>query len=114
MSKKKKIDPDWRTMPLDRLIMCLHTGTVRRKHVRYRLFRIREDKDMYDNGLRDFIEKQFKPGMFWKDFTFDWDVSPKDPLKLISPYEWNEEGGRHVILDSKTRICDPSAFTKQA
>lgn len=113
MAVKKKIDPEWRTMPLERLIMCLHSGQVRRKHVRYRLFRIREGKEQYDNGLKDFIEKQFKPGMKWSDFTFDWDVAPKEPLKVISPFEWNEAGGRMIVLDGKTRICEPSAFTKQ-
>lgn len=110
---KKKIDPEWRTMSLERLIMCLHTGTVRRKHIRYRLFRIREGKESYDNGLKSFMEKQFKPGMAWKHFTFDWDVAPKDSLKLISPYEWGELGGRMLVLDAGKQVCEPTAFTKQ-
>lgn len=113
---KTRIDKEWQTMPLTRLIMCIETKTVQRRQVRYRLFRIREDKDIYDNGLRSFIEKQFKPGMSWKNFTYEWDVAPNEPLKVVSPFEWQSCGGRvRSALDPTTGrpVCDPSAFTHQ-
>jgi hypothetical protein len=100
-------------MPLQKLILCLHGGSVLRKHVRYRLFRIREGKEEYDGGLKKFIENQFQPGMNWKNFTFEWDVSPNEPLKVITPFDWIKEGGRIVQLDSRNQICQPTAFTKQ-
>lgn len=113
---KTRIDKEWQTMPLSRLIMCLEAGTIQRRQLRYRLFRIREGKEEFDNGLKSFIEKQFRPGMSWKNFTFEWDIAPKEPMKVISPFEWQQHGGHvRAALDPTTGrpICDPSAFTHQ-
>lgn len=84
-----------------------------RRGIRYRLFRIRDGGDIakeHDKGLKSWIEFQFKPGMIWDEFTFTWDVSPSEPLKVISPFEWLAEGGG---IDPETGLCVPSGFTKQ-
>lgn len=82
-----------------------------RREIRYRLFRIREEKKEYDFGLKKWIELQFREGMTWANFTFIWDVSAIEPLKLIEPTEWD---GRMVFdVGSKKKICDPPAFTNQ-
>ena len=82
-----------------------------RREIRYRLFRIREGKSEYDKGLKKWIELQFREGMTWANFTFIWDVSAIEPLKLIEAMEWD---GRMVFdVGSKKKICDPPAFTNQ-
>ena len=83
---------------------------IRRK-IRYRLFRIREGKKEFDKGLKKWMELQFSEGMTWANFTFIWDVSSTDPLKVISPFEWDGQ----MIMDpsTKKKMCDPSAFTNQ-
>jgi hypothetical protein len=86
---------------------------IRRK-IRYRLFRIREGKSEYDNGLKAWIEMQFSENMNWGNFTFEWDVSAEDPLRVITPMEWLTTGGQLIFEPgTKTRACDPAAFTKQ-
>jgi hypothetical protein len=84
---------------------------VVRKQIRYRIFRIREGKSEYDLGLKKWFELQFAVGMTWDNFSFTWDVSSKDPLKIIDAIEWDGQ----VILDKQTgkRFCDPPAFTNQ-
>ena len=92
-----------------------------RRKIRYRLFRIREGKEEFDQGLKKLIESQFEPSMRWETFTFDWDVQANDPLKVVSIYEWAETGGKFEVIqvvcdDGVTRpqrICEPTAFTKQ-
>ena len=92
-----------------------------RRDIRYRLFRIREGKDEFDNGLKKLIEAQFEGGMQWPTFTFTWDVAPDDPLKVITPFEWLDHGGTFeeiFIIDEdghpkRKRICDPPGFTEQ-
>lgn len=83
-----------------------------RRGIRYRLFRIREGgrvAEEHDKGLKAWIELQFQPDMNWQGFTFNWDVSPSAPLKVITPFEWYSEGGQ--IDDG---LLDPPGFTKQA
>lgn len=85
-----------------------------RRGIRYRLFRIRDGgaiAEEHDKGLKAWIELQFKPGMVWEGFTFTWDVSPSEPLKVITPFEWQSSGGK---IDPETNLCVPSGFTNQA
>jgi len=91
------------------LIVGVETGKVSRRQLRYRLFRIRDGSEEHDQGLKAWFELQFKPGMTWKRFTFEWDVAPKEPLKLITKWEWTKYGGR---FDEVGR-CAPPAFTEQ-
>lgn len=92
-----------------------------RRKIRYRLFRIRENQFEFDKGLKKLIEAQFKPGMNWKTFTFNWDISANDPLKVVTPYEWKENGGefetQNVLCDDgivrQKNVCRPFAFTEQ-
>jgi len=92
-----------------------------RRTIRNRLHRIRQGRLEYDLGLKKLIEAQFHPNMSWENFTFEWDVSPKDPLEVITSYQWADHGGKFethrvqcddgIIRDQM--ICDPTAFTKQ-
>ena len=82
-----------------------------RRRIRHRLFMIRFGKDDgSQDDLKKHIESQFRFGMNWPTFTFAWDVSPIDPLKVITEEEWEKEGGRH---DHVTGSKNPSAFTHQ-
>jgi hypothetical protein len=86
---------------------------IRRK-IRYRLFRIRDGQKEYDNGLKAWIEMQFSEDMSWGNFTFEWDVAAAEPLKVITAMEWLTTGGTLVFEPgTKTKACDPAAFTKQ-
>lgn len=90
----------------------LKRGNVRRRDIRYRLFRIREGGERlheFDKGLKAFVELQFRSGMNWKNFTFVWDISATEFLKVISPFEWQSSGGKLT----KDGYCDPVAFTEQ-
>ena len=65
------------------------------------------------NGMEDLkkhMESQFKFGINWTTFTFAWDVSPKDPFKLITEDQWISEGGK---FDPVTGAHMPTAFTRQ-
>lgn len=72
-------------------------------------------------GFKKLIESQFKHPMNWENFTFEWDLSAKDPLKIITVYEWQEEGGtfeNRVVPDDRgnpvnQKFCQPTAFTRQ-
>lgn len=96
---------------------------VLRRKIRNRLFRIRDAIEQnknpekeHDSGLKAWMELQFQPDMTWYKkneqgeiiggFTFDWDVSAKEPLKLIIGFEWDGK------VDTDKR-CVPPAFTKQ-
>ena len=83
---------------------------IPRRLVRYRLFRIREGNDEVIDDLKQHIEEQFQIGMNWNNFTFVWDVSPNDPLKVIRDDQWRDEGGRHDPITGKKY---PPAFTHQ-
>lgn len=100
-----------------------------RRDVRGRLFRIRnaimqnripsaED----DSGLRAWMELQFGNNHKWYSlkngdvvggFTFEWDVSYKEPLKLIAPFEWDGEIDQDLLDKGGIRKCVPPAFTQQ-
>lgn len=84
--------------------------TVSRRQIRYRLFMIRQGKDTITDDLKSHIESQFQIGMSWKNFTFLWDVSPNDPLKVIREDQWKDEGGSYDGITGKKY---PSAFTHQ-
>ena len=92
-----------------------------RRKIRNRLFRIRQGNEDFDRGLRAFMEEQMTPDMSFEKFTFSWDVSPSNPLKVISVFEWVDEGGTfetlNVLCDDgimrPQKMCDPTAFTKQ-
>jgi hypothetical protein len=87
-----------------------------RKVIRRSLFGIRDavmkgklipEKQM---DLKEYIESQFEFGMNWSNFTFIWDVSARDFLKVIKEDQWEEEGGRY---DGITGMNYPSSFTHQ-
>jgi hypothetical protein len=104
-----------------------------RRKVRYRIFRIRDSlmkgqtpPTEYDDGLRAWIDLQLRSGMTWfrlekengreknvGGFSFNWDVSAKEPLKVIEAIEW--DGGIDQDLFEKCGVkkCVPPAFTKQ-
>lgn len=82
-----------------------------RSKIRYNLYLIRQGKYTREDDLREYIESQFTHGMSWKNFTFKWDVSPKDPLKVITQDQWVSEGGG---MDPVTGKMHPPAFTSQA
>lgn len=88
-------------------------GKIQRRDIRYHIFRLRDGVDFTSSPefsdyleLKEIIQKQFIDEMNWENFTFDWDVSANDPLKVITQFEWD---GR---VDLSKR-CDPPAFTKQ-
>jgi hypothetical protein len=114
MSRKRMEDHSG--TEIEPLIMACAAGKVERRQIRYRLFRIREGgrvADAHDKGLKAFIAKQFQPGMTWDNFTFEWDIAPNDPLKVIprtiTNYEWLDMGGAFDGADKKV----PPAFTRQ-
>ncbi len=85
-------------------------GNLSRRKIRYRIFRIRENKDeIKDDDFKAFIQSQFKKGHNWNNFTFDWDVGVNDPLKVISRDMWFDEGG---AIDKDGNLI-PAGFTGQ-
>lgn len=78
--------------------------SLRRRDVRYLLFRIKRGAlPTVDFNLRQHakivektISNQLKEkGLVWRGFTFKWDVSPTNPYKVIGKtiQEWLTEGG---------------------
>ena len=94
-------------MVIEELKKQILDGIVKRRNIRYRLFRIKERKSD-EIELKNYIESQFKNGMDWDSFTFNWDVAPNDPLKVIEPFEWILFGGKQNMFG-----CSPPAFTRQ-
>lgn len=87
------------------------TRAIRRK-IRYKIFRLREGKWETDKelaALKSWFEKQFQAEWNFADFTFLWDISAIDPLKVVTPFEWDGD----VVPGVGGKMCDPSAFTKQ-
>lgn len=82
-----------------------------RRLIRNRLYKIRLGTDDGTDDLKSVIEAQFKTGMTWYTFTFNWDISPTNFFKVITAKEWIAEGGR---FDAVTGRHYPPAFTKQA
>jgi len=107
--------------------MTLTLGDKRLRHfrrgIRNRLFKIRKgDYANVDNSaLKKFMEAQFAPEMKWETFTFNWDVAPDDPMKVITMFEWIDHGGTFDtinVLDDygntrQQKLCDPPGFTQQ-
>lgn len=83
-----------------------------RKQIRYRIFRIRDGKTEYDKGLKAWLQLQFTKNMNINEFTFTWDISAIEPLKVVQPMEWDGD----LVLDKSSgmKYCDPPAFTHQA
>ena len=91
-----------------------------RRKIRYRLFRIKDaaikgetPKKEHDSGLRKWMELQFPPGVTWNEYTFEWDVSAHEPLKLIIPMEWDGAYDSELYEKCGLKKCSPPAFTKQ-
>lgn len=91
-----------------------------RSDIRYRLFSYRNTGE-HIPGLVEHYESQFKNGWTWDNFSFVWDVSPRDPLKAVTQNEWLNEGGAHReerqttlagTVETVLRFY-PNAFTKQ-
>jgi len=104
-----------------------------RRKIRNRVFKIRqaliegkapEAED--DSGLKKWIELQFTSHMKWyklsnKDgnktvdggFTFDWDISAQEPLKIIDALEWDGAFDTVLLEKCNVRKCVPPAFTRQ-
>lgn len=113
MAKKKKAD----SLKQDELVVPADPATdpslpvfLSRRLLRNRLYKIRIGSDDIKDGLKSFIEAQFKPGMTWHTFTFNWDISPSNFFKVITVDEWEAEGGK---FDMVTGRHYPPAFTKQ-
>lgn len=94
------------------LVNDFQQNKLRRRHVRYKLFRIRDEHpDYLDDGLKEAIELQLDPnkGQTWDTFTFQWDVSANDPFKVIAKSEWVSSGGKF----DENGLRSPPAFTEQ-
>lgn len=117
-----------------------------RRKVRYIMFRIvRDQVDTLDRDDRQHVEvikehfdaELLKEGLVWTKFTFDWDVSPVDPYKIIKrdlrvwvsnggsfigrpPGMSREAWGKHVLsqlmqnFETSPLPTDPPGFTNQA
>jgi len=96
---------------IEKLKSQLTEGKLQRRHIRYKLFRLRDNTYEGDDGhiLKEFIEKQFKSNHNWNGFTFDWDVGVIDPLKVITIDQWMANGGKFDELGRRS----PPAFTNQ-
>lgn len=112
-----------------------HRGLIlARRMIRKRMFRIRnalmrgeQPAHEDDAGLRAWMDLQLGPHKQWymlgKDargnpasiggFSFDWDVSFKEPLKVIEPIEWDGHVDQELYQKTGIRQCVPPAFTKQ-
>lgn len=90
------------------LANLVDSGKLQRRHIRYKLFQIRLNKEI-DLELKEYIENQFKKNQNWSNFTFDWDVGVNDPFKVISIEEWVSSGG---VFDPMGRRIPPG-FTQQ-
>lgn len=121
---KEQATPEHASPQMAQLIMEMMNAINKKDHksisllrrkIRYRLFRIRDcvrrsekPEAEHDSGLKRWFELQFRDGQSWDNFTFEWDVSAKEPLKLIISFEWDGE------VDQSTKKCTPPAFTKQS
>ena len=93
----------------------LPAAGTRRRQIRNTLFKIRNGvrkRKEFPNekGLKEYIESQFTFGMTWDNFTFAWDISPKDIFKVITEDLWEDEGGGY---DPVTGLNRPPSFTQQ-
>jgi len=93
------------------------TGTLTRRKVRNLLLRTRggfelneQDKPLA-HAILNIFEEQIKGFFTLEDFTDKWDIHPNNPLKVITPFQWEECGG---LFDVVTGMRTPAAFTHQA
>lgn len=90
---------------------------VLRRQLRYKLFRLREGKWQSDPelaALKAWYDSQFQSGWTWRDFTFKWDLSAVEPLKIVTPIEWDGDVvAERTGAGSLGKFCDPAAFTHQ-
>ena len=92
-------------------------GVLTRKRVRNLLLRKRggfslsQQDALLAKALSDIIDEQIAGYFSLNDFTFQWDIHPVNPLKVITPFQWESEGGQ---FDSVTGLRTPPAFTRQA
>lgn len=87
-----------------------------RRQLRYKIFRLREGKWQNDAELaamKQWYELQFQGGWHWRDFTFKWDISAIDPLRVVTPIEWDGDVVAEKTGSSVGKFCDPAAFTNQ-
>lgn len=88
-----------------------------RRGLRYKLFLIRNGnwaEDIELQELKKWYESQWQEGWCWvgkeNGFTFAWDISVLNPLRAISPFEWD---GNYIQDNNGKKMLDPSGFTKQ-
>jgi len=122
--KRRAIGMEFTDAKINTVQLRNATRAIRRK-LRYKIFRIRdrvaantlhEDKEL--EALASWYEKQFQSGWHFRNFTFDWDISAVDPLKVVSPFEWDGEVQDQTLrVENGSRVrgkfCDPTAFTNQ-
>jgi hypothetical protein len=122
---------------------------VFRRDIRKRLFKIRQavlhgqnTDSEYDGGLKAWIDVQLnqQADLTWVKvdksnrqvvggFTFEWDISAKEPLKVIRQFAWDGQIERRLVPEMITGAdkvqrhsgrylqvdaCDPAAFTRQS
>lgn len=90
---------------------------TKRKNMRNRIFKIIKSKK-YGweltpelQAIHDIIDTQLYGNHFmeWDQFTFHWDLNPKDHRKIITKANWFAEGGNYDEFGS----LRPTAFTEQ-
>lgn len=93
-----------------------------RRNLRNRIFRIRQGLQEDELGLIPVLKRQFDGDMSLETFTFNWDLGPRDPFRVVHTHDWRAAGGDYeevMVPDPKTgvvkrsRICRPTAFTEQ-
>jgi len=92
-------------------------GVLTRRRVRNLLLRKRggfsmnHQDSLLAHALADIVNEQIAGYFSLNDFTFQWDIHPVNPLKVITPFQWEAEGG---TFDVVTGLRTPPAFTRQA
>jgi len=69
------------------------TGKINRYLVRNSLFRLRDDRvedGAMVQAIYEIIRKQLKPNENLHNFTFSWDVNPKNPLEVMRRADWDK------------------------
>jgi hypothetical protein len=91
-----------------------------RRRVRNNIFRIVQGTEQHP-AIEKVMLGQLQGNMKLNRFTFDWDVAPLDPLKVVLIHDWAAEGGKYENImepgsdgiPRSKRICFPTAFTNQ-
>jgi hypothetical protein len=101
------------------VLTTVASGQLTRKQVRKWLFALRDGYAIESSelqlaqGVKNIIVDQLRGTDYaFSQFTFDWDIHPTNPLKVIGPLEhdWRDGGGK---IDHITGLRYPAAFTKQ-